>query len=322
MTAEGAQWTGADINELRTYIKSVIDGSGSISVDSATISGDLTVDTDTLYVDSDDNRVGIGTTTPYAKLNIVSGTTSGEAVRVDRNDGTRRLFTVSEGTSSSNAGDIGIWYGSSENIRLDAGAGDSWINNGNVGIGTTSPSAKLEVVGTGSGLVIDHNGNGVGLEIDSEATSDQVLNIIAGHHTSNPTNGAFYMSCNTTGLVIGQSSTTDDGGTEYYDGERPALFLKRASSSRGVNMQMGNTNGSAALYTGNGTFLNVFLVGPSDSTTPTTFAGGFSAVDAVNNDVTLRLGSYYLWVDSTGDLRIKSSEPSTDTDGTVVGTQS
>lgn len=32
---------------------------------------------------------------------------------------------------------------------------------------------------------------------------------------------------------------------------------------------------------------------------------------------------YYLWVDSTGDLRIGSAEPSTpDSDGTVVGTQS
>lgn len=36
----------------------------------------------------------------------------------------------------------------------------------------------------------------------------------------------------------------------------------------------------------------------------------------------LRLGGYHLWVDSTGDLRIKSSAPTTDTDGAVVGSQS
>jgi len=36
----------------------------------------------------------------------------------------------------------------------------------------------------------------------------------------------------------------------------------------------------------------------------------------------LYLGSYALWVDSTGDLRIKSGVPASDTDGTVVGTQS
>jgi hypothetical protein len=32
-------------------------------------------------------------------------------------------------------------------------------------------------------------------------------------------------------------------------------------------------------------------------------------------------GSYFLWVDATGDLRIKNGAPTSDTDGTVVGTQ-
>lgn len=36
----------------------------------------------------------------------------------------------------------------------------------------------------------------------------------------------------------------------------------------------------------------------------------------------LMIGSYHLWVDATGDLRIKSSAPASDLDGTVVGTQS
>ena len=33
-------------------------------------------------------------------------------------------------------------------------------------------------------------------------------------------------------------------------------------------------------------------------------------------------GKYHLWVDATGDLRIKSSAPGNDTDGAIVGTQS
>lgn len=37
---------------------------------------------------------------------------------------------------------------------------------------------------------------------------------------------------------------------------------------------------------------------------------------------TLKIGSWSLWVDSTGDLRIINGEPTTDTSGTVVGTQS
>lgn len=31
--------------------------------------------------------------------------------------------------------------------------------------------------------------------------------------------------------------------------------------------------------------------------------------------------TYYLWIDSSGRLRIKSSVPTTDTDGAVVGSQ-
>ncbi len=45
-----------------------VDVTGSITTDSATINGDLTVDTDTLFVDAANNRVGIGTASPAATL--------------------------------------------------------------------------------------------------------------------------------------------------------------------------------------------------------------------------------------------------------------
>ncbi len=45
----------------------------------------------------------------------------------------------------------------------------------------------------------------------------------------------------------------------------------------------------------------------------------FQAQGTYDNPMLLR-GSR-LWVDATGDLRIKSTAPTTDLDGTVVGTQ-
>jgi hypothetical protein len=54
-------------------------------------------------------------------------------------------------------------------------------------------------------------------------------------------------------------------------------------------------------------------------------------VDVINNNSAsssawdgqhLILGGYRIWVDATGDLRIKSGAPASDTDGTIVGTQS
>lgn len=45
-------------------------GGGGLTVTSATISGDLTVDTNTLYVDSTNNRVGVGTASPSETLDV------------------------------------------------------------------------------------------------------------------------------------------------------------------------------------------------------------------------------------------------------------
>lgn len=40
------------------------------------------------------------------------------------------------------------------------------------------------------------------------------------------------------------------------------------------------------------------------------------------NTAHLILGIYHIWVDTTGDMRIKNSAPTSDTDGTIIGTQS
>ena len=53
-------------------ISTLTNDSGFIT---STVTGDFTVDTDTLYVDSTNNRAGIGTTSPLGKLNISSGDT-------------------------------------------------------------------------------------------------------------------------------------------------------------------------------------------------------------------------------------------------------
>lgn len=49
---------------------------------------------------------------------------------------------------------------------------------------------------------------------------------------------------------------------------------------------------------------------------------GFQSEQSGWNFQPLILGAYYLWVDATGDLRIKNGAPTSDTDGVVVGTQS
>jgi len=103
----------------------------------ATFSGDLTVDTDTLYVDSANNSVGIGTTSPSEKLevngNIRVGVGSETAPSLQIGDNDTGLF-------DAGANAIGFTTNGSEKVRI--------VQGGSVGIGTTNPGQKLHVEGS------------------------------------------------------------------------------------------------------------------------------------------------------------------------------
>lgn len=75
-------------------------------------------------------------------------------------------------------------------------------------------------------------------------------------------------------------------------------------------------------FTGTATFAN-FVTGDDHYAIKSTFTGDYYLAGPTVRVYTeaLRFGAYHLWVDATGDLRIKSSAPTTDLDGTVVGTQ-
>jgi hypothetical protein len=90
-----------------------LDGSGNMS-----LAGDLTVDTDTLYVDSTNNRVGIGTASPSSKLHV-----SGDSQRpviFQRNTTDGNIVDLSK--DGSVVGQIG------------AIAGNAYIGSSNTGV--------------------------------------------------------------------------------------------------------------------------------------------------------------------------------------------
>ena len=106
-----------------------------------------TIVSDTVYVDEPNNRVGIGTVSPDAKLDVKNSTVSSYSLR----------FTASDD------GDMGGWYqdasnnselflkdgGSSTKVIINS-SGDSYFNGGNVGIGTANPLGKLTVSANGA----------------------------------------------------------------------------------------------------------------------------------------------------------------------------
>ena len=95
------------------------------------ITGDLTVDTNTLYVDSTNNRVGIGTSSPTKLLHVESD--SGPTIRVtDTTGDNETTLNVASGsnynivampTSGSNAYGLEIRQGSSTRLSILNGGG-------------------------------------------------------------------------------------------------------------------------------------------------------------------------------------------------------
>ncbi len=131
--------------------------------------GDFAVNTNQLYVDTSTGNVGIGTTSPGAKLEIAptaaSGTVtglrlynsnalvgSGAAIDFYAGDGPYKEARIYTSAVDMNKGDL-RFAPSNGTTFTDAMA---ILNTGNVGIGTTSPTSRLHISGavTGKALAI------------------------------------------------------------------------------------------------------------------------------------------------------------------------
>lgn len=113
-----------------------------------TVSGNLTVDTNTLFVDSVNDRVGIGTTTPTVPLQI-STIVNGTSLRLGQDSAVGRLefgnINVAINRASNQLalqGFDGFTFGTQngEMMRL--------TSSSRVGIGTTTPYSKLHIAGS------------------------------------------------------------------------------------------------------------------------------------------------------------------------------
>ena len=105
----------------------------------------LLVDGSSKMVIKDTGNVGIGTTNPTAKLEVsAGGTTSQEIAHFGNSNGVGKIKMQLDSVGSSKQ--VMLDASNNEDIVLSA-QGDSYINSGNVGIGTSSPAYKLSVNG-------------------------------------------------------------------------------------------------------------------------------------------------------------------------------
>tara|TARA_R100001460_G_scaffold101207_1_gene145061 strand:+ start:193 stop:1365 length:1173 start_codon:yes stop_codon:yes gene_type:complete len=159
------------VYDIFTVADTVSSLNGGTFSNNVTINGDLTVDTNTLKVDSTNNRVGVGTTSPAIALE-----TSGSLAVSDATTATKRL-QLDSGASSHTINSAN--YGS-DMMDLNVQAENLIFKTGLVGVaermridsgGSVRINATANQVGSGEILSVDVGSGGAGASFAGTATT-------------------------------------------------------------------------------------------------------------------------------------------------------
>jgi hypothetical protein len=168
------------------------------------IAGDLTVDTNTLYVQSSSNRVGINTIAPSFELDVSGDINTNSVYRINNLD-VLSQNTLGTGVTQSSLQMLGNLQ--SLNILGDllVDTNTLYVDSGNdkIGIGTTAPTEPLHIVEdafSGEQQLKIENTNALGK---------------AGLQITNTTNN-FYIRQGITSSTIAASLTNDNGPIYHF----------------------------------------------------------------------------------------------------------
>ncbi len=261
------------IRELMVDLKNVSTGAVNLetpAADSLTVAGDLTVDTNTLKVDSSNNRVGIGVAAPDVHLHVQNDTNP--RFRVEDTTNNVKFDVISQnsdvkiGTNSNH--DLRVMTNNTEQVRITSG--------GSVGIGTSTVDSALH---------IEQNASGV------TETSGSTLKI---HNTN--ASGRSKISLH--------NSAETASGSIYYDTDSGMLALQGDTGAGVVIQTSGNnervrvdTSGNVGIGTSSPA-RDLHVSGGTDTRIRTEESGGSMI------DLTVTNSGHFIDSTSTGDLTV------------------
>ena len=140
-------------------------------------SGVFGANTVRMLIDETGN-VGIGTTSPSEKLSLGSGNIILESGALYLGGSAKGVFSGSSSqVGSKSANDLALKSGTGDIFFYSGSAGQTMtvLNNGNVGIGTTSPGALLHVYGTSDDAAIFEGADHTRIHIRGTDTSEKSI---------------------------------------------------------------------------------------------------------------------------------------------------
>jgi hypothetical protein len=243
-----------NLNFTELYTAVGPSGNNIVVPGTATITGDLTVDTSTLKVDSANDRVGIGITSPLAKLDIRQPAAV-EALKVYLND-TGSTNIVNFKSFDNVGGEVTRFAIAANGVAtwsyVGGVAGTAMtLNSTGLAIGTTVTNRKLTIGGAASNALIhffntatgsaNTDGFTFGLETDQSVVLFNAENTAMKFYT----NSVQAMTLDASGnLLVGKtaSSTTVAGSQVQPDGTfsavktdaNPGLFYNTTTAISGT----------------------------------------------------------------------------------------
>jgi hypothetical protein len=277
-----------------------------------------------LFWDASAERLGIGTTSPDRSLHITE--TTGGKIRLERNDttlGSGNTLGIIEfetndtdnagvaasfsAVGESGAGAVGLQFttgtasSNTERVRIDS--------SGNVGIGTDSPVAKLDVLGTSGGpTVYDYAyATNSGLRIHGDESAIDIVGTDSNNHASsvllrNGNEGfAFINNSTSDRLELKSFNATADAFTVHSTGTNVSNLTDILTLEKTGNVGIGTTSIGKTLTVG-GSGLRVQSTASADF-----YSTGQDALVVNNGTANLRFwnnAAERMRIDSLGQLFI------------------
>lgn len=285
----------------------------------------VNIDSNTLFVDSANNRVGIGTASPDFKLHLVGGSQyinggQGGAVNSSPYTSANRLifnndyndvargpnkitlydgtwlggFGVHDNTLAYYSGGVHNWYQAT--TATNAVSLMTLTSTGSLGVGTTSPARKLTVQGADDGT----------MQLRLMGTASQTSYWDIGRESAST--GQFRFIASRNGTVITPMVIDDQTGNVGIGTTSPAaklhvsgenIIIDRASGDPFISFYTGGTTNNVSLYGGASTGFRAFVGGSERMRISSAGALKLNAYGSGSNTGT---ATYGLAVDSSGNV--------------------